>query len=154
MPVQPGGSSGLPLHSLTEAWSLECGLDICWVTAEKVWPSMWGMPKLSLQLWLFHTVLLINTPDPLFIYKVVIILPMEPLWGLHVEIAVSLAGFLTHKLPPAPTCLKGSFLEELNVRSWHSWRRHEKKNPNILDRKLSVLWMREGHFLPVAKWSY
>lgn len=60
--------------SLSQAWPLPWGLDICWVTTEKVWSSVWELPLLELQPWLFHTVF-DRYSDPLFSYKAAIIRP-------------------------------------------------------------------------------
>lgn len=60
--------------TLSQAWPLPWGLDICWVTTEKVWSSVWELPLLELQPWLFHTVF-DRYSDPLFSYKAVIIRP-------------------------------------------------------------------------------
>lgn len=63
----------LVYHSaLSQAWPLPWGLDICWVTTGKVWSSVWELPFLELQPWLFHTVF-DRYSDPLFSYKAAII---------------------------------------------------------------------------------
>lgn len=67
------------------------------------------------------------------------------------KIAVPLAESLAHKQTPSSSnCLKGSFLEEVNVDP-DAHGEDITNFPGISDKMFSVLRRREGHFFPITE---